>query len=82
VLISPTFNQQLLCSKITKAEKDRRLDCIFALWGSACVKAERKMLIKLTSVRLNRSKMSQLKLPDEKAARNNHLQTTDQVSLS
>jgi hypothetical protein len=47
--ISSTF----LCSQIPKAQKNTDdLDVFFALSGSACVKAARKMLVKLTPGRL------------------------------
>jgi len=48
-LISPTFYDQLSRSKIPKAQKDTYdLTVFFVLLGSSSVKAEHKMLVKLT----------------------------------
>jgi len=47
--ISPTFYANLLNAKVPKAQKDTDdLTVIFALLGSARVKALHKMLVKLT----------------------------------
>ena len=40
--ISPTFYEQLLRSKIPKAQKDSQIKQLFALLGSACIKAARE----------------------------------------
>ena len=41
--------EQLLRVKILKAQKVAWIDCFFVLLGSECVKAARKMLVKLTT---------------------------------
>ena len=41
-LISPTFYEQLLHTKIPKAQKDGQIKHLFVLLGSDCVKAVRK----------------------------------------
>jgi len=45
--VSSTF-YKLLCAQILKAQKDWQFDYLFALSGSASVKAARRMLMKLT----------------------------------
>jgi hypothetical protein len=49
VLISPTFNVQLLCTQIPKAKKYTvNLPVFFVLLGSVLVKSASKILMKLT----------------------------------
>lgn len=47
VSISSTFYQQLLRAQIPNAQKDWKLYCLFALLGSARVKAASRTLVKL-----------------------------------
>jgi hypothetical protein len=52
VSISPTFYVQLFCVQIPKAQKNTDSETVFfALLGSVGVKAEHKMLVKLTPER-------------------------------
>jgi len=46
VSILPTFYEKLLHTQIPKAKKFTQAVSIFAILGSACVKALRKMLVK------------------------------------
>jgi len=49
VSISSTFYAQLLRSQIPKAQKDRQAVSLFVLFGSARIKAVRKMFVKSTT---------------------------------
>jgi len=46
-LISPMFYEQLLLAKMPKVKK-ALMTVFFALWGSAHIKAARKMYVELT----------------------------------
>jgi len=48
--ISPTFFAQLLCVQIPKVQKYSQAISVFALLGFLQVKAEHKMLKKLTTI--------------------------------
>jgi len=47
------FMQNFYPCRFQKCKVDKQLDCIFALLGSACMKAVRKILVKLTPDRPN-----------------------------
>ncbi len=79
-VVSPGVHQhvyeQLLCKSITKALKfSQVVSILFALLGSACVKAARKMLMKL-SLGLHRSEFTAGEIADEMEKERKYLQLT------